>query len=503
MSTLSKLARGSALRITETLVAIATGFIMLPLMIHYLGESLYGLWIIIGGFVASLYLFDFGFSASVTRYAARAISRSDHHDANVTINTGILVYSLLGLIILAATVIIIFFTPSIMDDQSQVPLAQTLVLLSGLNIAIGFPFKAFTGIPDAYLRYDLLSLVRVVIKILSTAALILALYLGYQLIAVAIIGLITSLVFDFVYYWIARYLYPPLKLSPSLISRERLKELSSYSAWAFIIDINRLARQKADIFVIGAFLGTSLLTIYYVSSRLADYAIQLLNRATNMATPIYIEQLTNQKFQEAKDTLFLFLRIHFILGFAMFLCFIVGGDLLIRLWMGDSFDYGLSYAILLSMFMGRTVTFSFMPFQSMMMAAGTHKYLAYLNIVETALSVSAMIIVVKVFDLGLLAIALSGAIPAVCLRIFFLPSLVKQILDVTRWEIIKALSYFALCFLVSTSIGLGVKTMLTWPDWAEMLIATGLALAVLFGSVFPGLSSKEKGYARRILRRGK
>ena len=50
------------------LVTIAIGVFMLPFMVSHLGEDLYGLWVIIGGLTASLYILDFGFAAAVARF---------------------------------------------------------------------------------------------------------------------------------------------------------------------------------------------------------------------------------------------------------------------------------------------------------------------------------------------------------------------------------------------------------------------------------------------------
>ena len=47
------------------------GFIYVPLLLHYIGKSEYGLYQLIGSFIAYFSIMDFGLTAAVVRFYAR------------------------------------------------------------------------------------------------------------------------------------------------------------------------------------------------------------------------------------------------------------------------------------------------------------------------------------------------------------------------------------------------------------------------------------------------
>ena len=90
MSLVKRLFRGSIAQTLHIVVTIGVGLFMLPFMVSQLGESMYGIWILIGGFTATLYLFDFGFATAVTRFMARYIQQEDTRKANQVINSSLI-----------------------------------------------------------------------------------------------------------------------------------------------------------------------------------------------------------------------------------------------------------------------------------------------------------------------------------------------------------------------------------------------------------------------------
>lgn len=499
MSTMGKLLRGSAARTLETAVGILAGFITLPIMMRYLGADLYGLWILIGGFVASLYLFDFGFASSVSRYVARAIAQQDHDQANRVINSALVIYCLLGLLVMLFTLAIAWMAPSLMEDHSQVGLVRLLILLAGLTIAIEFPFKAFAGIAEAFLRHDLVAASRIIVKILSTTALILALLGGYKLLAVALIALATSVLSNCAFLTIAWRVYPRIRISRRLASRALMKELGGYSAWAFAIDVSRILRQRADIFVISAMLGTAPLALYYVAVRLTDFAVTFLNRATNLITPVFVEQLANRRHEDARETLILILRINFMTGYLCLACFLVAGDYLVHLWMGAELDHKAVYAVLIPLLLGHLIVFMTNPFQSVLLANATHQVLAIMTMIETFAALLLMIALVKWFDGGLVGVAVAAMIPRLVTRLLILPLLVHRVLPLSPLRTIGAITGPTLFFGVALGCGLALDRWLAQPDWVAFLAVGGLT-ALIFGLLnLLFLTEREKGYVLRLL----
>src|SRR5690606_23553999 len=100
-------------------------------------------------------------------------------------NSSLYLYSGLALLIIFTVIVFaVFYRPDISDVISESDL-RTVIIIMGFTIAIEFPVKAFAGVATAHYRYDLLSTYRILFKVLSTAILILLLYLDYELVALA------------------------------------------------------------------------------------------------------------------------------------------------------------------------------------------------------------------------------------------------------------------------------------------------------------------------------
>src|SRR3954464_6608027 len=105
------------------MASIVIGILMMPFLLSALGSELYGLWIVIGSIVGTYYLLDLGFNQAVTRYVSKYIHQNNAEAANRTINTALLIYSLLGIVVLLASIIAAQFgAEKLMDTTSNLTL---------------------------------------------------------------------------------------------------------------------------------------------------------------------------------------------------------------------------------------------------------------------------------------------------------------------------------------------------------------------------------------------
>src|SRR5207247_1724057 len=65
----------------STLITLATGFLLTPFILHQLGASNFGLWMLIGSVVMYGSLLDFGIAGAVIRYVAEYRARGETEQA--------------------------------------------------------------------------------------------------------------------------------------------------------------------------------------------------------------------------------------------------------------------------------------------------------------------------------------------------------------------------------------------------------------------------------------
>lgn len=416
----SQIIKSSGFRIFQTLVGVIIGFVMMPFLIKTLGNELYGLWIVIASVVGSYYLLDFGLVQGVTRFVARAIQADDTEDANQTINTALVIYAILGCLIFIISVLIAgLFVDHFVDAQEKVSLVQILLIIAGLSIGLEFPAKAFPGVISAYMRYDIISVVRLIKTCIDALLIYLLLSNGYGLIAMAISTFFTSLTSTLMFVIVSKKLFLDLKIERQYVNKDIFKSLFKFSKWVFIVDLSNMLREKMDIWLIAFLMSSSVLTVYYVAVRLIDFSLQFLSQATGITAPLFMQHYTSGDQAKLNKAVIAFLKINFLLSSIFIAGFYVVGDSFIRLWMGDTFQWQETWSCLLVLAIGRFCIYLMAPLQSFLMTINRHSITAGLALVETFAVGSLLWLLIPIYGINGAAIAVT--FPAILLKLFILP----------------------------------------------------------------------------------
>lgn len=500
MSNAKLLLRGSVLQALESIVAIVVGFVTLPLMLKHLGADLYGLWVLIGGFTTLLYIFDLGFASSVTRSVASTIAVKNYEKTNAIVNSALVIYSGLALVILAVVAGIAAFYP--LDNQEVISRSQFqwVIMIVGLSIAIEFPFKAFAGLTSAHLRYDLVASYRIVTKLLNTAVLFYLLFNNYGLVAIAALQLATGIISNLFFFYMARSVYRELEVASRYISRDVMKELFHFSAWAFLIDINRMLKERIDLFFIGGFVSLAAVSIYYVPVRLVEYTLQLLYKTLNLSLPILTGNSSKGEPEKFRTNLILFNRINVYFAVLTFFFFMLYGKTILYYWMGASFDFESAYLILLVLMGARLSALSSNGFNNALYAQAKHRIIAYINFMEAIATAVLLAVFLMVANWGPLGASAAIAIPLCLGRLVLLPWWALKALDVRDGTTLVWQSYRPLVLLVIGCIAYSVKPLVAQLTLAHVMYGVACALAVLVYAAME-LQLREREYLRSLFKK--
>lgn len=514
MSKLNVLLKGSAFRSLEAIVAIAIGFFTLPLLNRYLGADLYGLWVMVSSVTVLMYLFDMGFASAVIQKISGYVNTNNKLKVNSIISTALAIYSALGVCIALVTLGVAYFYKP--DLQSLISGAdfKIIVLLSGVAIAIEFPCKAFAGLVAAHHRFDLISIYNVAFKILSAAALILALFLGYKILAVAVLSFIFSVLSSMAFVYVAYFVFKDMKISLSLVTKESFDELFGFSVWAFLIDINNMVKNRIDIFFIGSFISFAAVSTYYASVRLVDYSVQLLYKMLGITLPTLSAHAAAGDHKRFREDLLLINRVNTYAYVFTFMFLAYAGKSILYYWLGDHFDYQTGYWILVILAFGRISSLAVDGYTTSLYATSKHKLMIYTGFFETVLTALMLFLTLSVFEMGVIFAALSIAIPLVFVRLILLPLLAKKQLELNNYLNLLYMSYRPLGVLVPCGL-LIIMTNKILPEltWEKFTVGMSLiAITILF--VIFEVQPREKeliakitkggiGYIQRVYGRGK
>lgn len=495
-STAKKLFKSSISRTLLMLANIIVSFFMTPFLVRKLGDEWYGIWIILGTMVGYYYLIDVGMATAVTRYISHHIAKKEVDSANRIINTSLVIYCFMSMVIILATVLIIFIADYFVTTPDRLHIIRMSVLIIGLNLAIEFPLKAFSGIIGAYVRYELLSYGHFLTLILNTALTIFFLKRGHGVLTLFIIIFVCNQLSNLIFYFISKHLFKEMRIGLKYFEREKVRDLFGYSIWSFLNQIGDQVRFKIDSFVIVWLLSAGHVTHYIIGARLAEYFMALVLRATNILVPVFTKFHAENNYDEIRSKLLFLTKISSVLAlFGGGVILIVGRAFIAR-WMGEG--YLDAYPVLVALIIAVMVEIIQTPANNVLYAISKHRYLAYVNIVEASANFILSIILIKHY--GLVGAAIGTAVPLVIARLFIIPFYVGKCIDLKMsayYYNLFVISFFTVTYM--TVFFILTRNMLSTPAYSSILFASISSVPVYLVSItFISFTKMERALIRTM-----
>jgi O-antigen/teichoic acid export membrane protein len=417
MEHLRKVIHGSGLRVVGMALTIVTGFLLMPFLVHRLGDRTYGYWALVGAILGYYGVLDFGIVTAVEWHVAKAIGEKDATAANRALSTSFFVFAALGSIILLVTIVLAALAHLFIAVPSDAALFRKVILITGLGFAIGFPGRAFLGALSAHLRWDLISITNQSALLLRTGLIVAVIEAGGGLVALATVSVLTDILVFLAFYAALRRIQDQFELSFSLASVKTLKGLLPYSLFTFIIKMNDQLRLYIDPVVVTAFVGVGAVTHYAIGQRLSlafrDSMIALLG----MLAPWFGRLFGSKDYGAIKKVLEFGTRVSVSVATAITCLLLLYGRQFIEDWMGKS--YLDAYWVLFFLVSAAFFEVSQFPSMSYLYGVSRHRFLAYITLVEAALNVALSLYLVRI--IGIAGVALGTTIPCLAIRLFVQP----------------------------------------------------------------------------------
>lgn len=489
----SRMVRASVSRTAGMLVSIAVGFVTLPYMVAGLGTTWYGVWVTLSSIIGSYYLLDLGFSAGVMRYVAQALGTNDHERANVVVTTALVVYTALAAVLLVVTAVLVAAVPLLVDSPPDVTAVRVALALGGFSLSVSFPAKAFAGIIQARIRYDLLSVVSGALTVATAIAIVITLRRGGGIVAVAVITTLFTQGGNLAYVLISRSLLPTLRIRRKYADRVLFRELLRFSSWAFLIDLANQLRYRVDALTVAWLFSAGAVTHFSIGARLTEYVLNALGQATNFATPVLTQLDAAGRRDALKDAVLFLTRLNALLAiYGIVMLSMFSGPFILR-WMGP--EYEGSSVIAIALAFGFFFDYVHYPITNVMYAMSRHQRLAWMNMVEAVLNVGCS--VALSFRYGILGVALGTSIPLVFMRAVFVGPWGCHLVGLAPGTFYYSMGRPVALGLASGACAfVAVKALGIRPDYFWLLVDAGIATCVFWPIALFGLSLDDR---RRLL----
>ena len=228
---------GVLLSYGQTALSTLISLTYTPVMLRLLGQSEYGLYTLVNGFVSNLSLLSFGMGSAYMRYYSRA-EVQDGEEGVARINgmfmTIFFVISLLCLLtggVLVANVKNIFAANL---TAQELDTAKILMALLVVNIAVSFPASVFFSYITAKERFLFQRLVSMLRTVLNPIVMLPLLLMGFGSVALVMVTLILTAVSDAVSIWYCiKKLH--MRITFGKFDFGLLRDMAGFSFFIFII----------------------------------------------------------------------------------------------------------------------------------------------------------------------------------------------------------------------------------------------------------------------------
>ena len=316
------------------------GFIYVPLLLHYIGKSEYGLYQLIGSFIAYFSIMDFGLTAAVVRFYAKYKAVNDKVGMENILAVAARGYSIIALILFIAGVICYINLDVIFAESmtiAELTIAKTLFLLLLFNIVITLTTMMFRAVINANEKFLFLKGTETLQMLLQPVLVVLVLNQYPSAVTVAAVQTFLNicLIMARCYYCFAKL---KIKIKFHYLNKQLLSDIKKLALSVFVVILIDQVFFKTNQIILGIVSGTSAVAVYSISSLIYMNYMAL----STAISGIYLPHITEivAKSEPVKKLSDLFIKIGRYQYYLLALVasgFIIFGKDFISIWAGEDF----------------------------------------------------------------------------------------------------------------------------------------------------------------------
>ena len=462
--------------------SLVIGFFLMPYVIHVLGDSQYGVWVFINciaGYAGLLYL---GFGATISRYVAKYSAAEEWQKLNEVTSLVFFIYFSMGLVALVGAVILAILVPyfPIWKEYSVFELRMVILLL-GLNFAIGISGSVFGGVLMGLRRFDLERAISFTVDVTRLVLIVTFLHQRWGLLTIAAIYCVVTLTENVGHMILVFRKLPQLSIRLRHLNWSIFKECSAFSGFAFLNSVALQLIYATDTIVIGVFLGESAITPYFIALRLCQYLRQPIEKISDVCMPTAGALQAQVQSGTLKELFCKALGFTFLLSAGIFIGASFFGNALIHTWMGSGYEQ--TPALLTILLLGQIVALPVGVLRAMLFGMGHVRLPALVHLAEAGVNLVLSIILAK--TMGVQGVAWGTSIPIIVFELgVILPVGLKQLgipwLAVVREGIIPFLLPLIALWYYCEAVARQFPSHQNWTALIAITCGGGAVLAVVW-----------------------
>lgn len=317
---------------------VIIAFVMTPFIIQSVGNSFYGMWMVILSFAGYAAILEFGVHESIIKLVSKYESLNDESKINQVFSIAFLFMFSLSLVAFSVLFWVVpGLLPRLLGEGADLQTAGLLLKIIAVDAFLILNNFAFSGMVYGFQLFHIKNAVDLVVGLLSPLLIFVLIVLDYGILSLAFAALTVSSLNLLVFSALTKYYFRPLRLVYGEGSRTALREILAVSSRLFTsATALRLARNSQPL-IIAWHLPVAWNAFYAVPARLADYGTELLYVLSRGFMPIFSEYHSRGDRQGIRELYFRFTRLIVAGFFPLILCLLVYGETFLGIWMSQEY----------------------------------------------------------------------------------------------------------------------------------------------------------------------
>lgn len=271
MRTATKVAFNTIVLYVKILLTMAISLITVPMVLHALGQSDYGLYNLIGGIIAMLAFLNNSMSVATQRYMSVAMGQGDLERINRVFNVNIKLHIVLGLIVVFGLELLGLFIFNKLNIEADSIwrariIYQFLIVTTFIHI-LTVPFNGVINAREDMVVFSIIGVIDSILVLVVAASLSRLsgdklLFYGFGMMIVPFVSFVLTFVF-------VRRAYPEYRIDFKQYSDKSLyKETVGFAGWNLFGAVALMGRNQGTAIIINLFLGTIANAAYGIANQI-------------------------------------------------------------------------------------------------------------------------------------------------------------------------------------------------------------------------------------------
>jgi O-antigen/teichoic acid export membrane protein len=481
----AKIVRNTFSNIAGRFWGIAVAIFLTPYIIGHIGVERYGIWALVGVITGYFGLLDFGIGSSFVKYIAEFFARKERGRINSLINTGIIFYSVLGLVLIGVAAVSMRLLLSFLKIPAAFHQEASFVIFLGIVLFVGSnALSPFVALQTGLQRMDIINKISIAASIPSVLGTVYFLEHGFGLQGLMINNAIVFVLTSVVNMIVAFRIMPGLRINAVMFDRAMFAKLFTFGYRVQLARLSGVVTSQTDKILIVYFLNIGLVTYYQLGSSMINYAISVCALFVSALMPAFTEIEAKGDRRALVDAYLQSVKYLSAFTVPIFVFLMVIASKVIFVWMG--LGYGKAILVIRILCAGFMINTIAQVASAVCMAIDRPQFMSTASVIIVFLSVGLSMALVKIF--GFLGIAWGSSIAVNIGTIYFLSKLHAALRVPQRKFFGKIITY--LIPSVAAAAIAGAVDLFVMAQGITMTRVTALWMAfiqfMIFGLVYGG-----------------